>query len=89
MRDAESANAKLVQGPIGHGLIRNSTYDPWYQRQYCRWYFRGVFLAQVGTEELAAYSFTFPVTSAVMSLSLGISISVSSVLAELWRWQSD
>ncbi|SVB92573.1 uncharacterized protein METZ01_LOCUS245427, partial [marine metagenome] len=39
------------------------------------------FLAQVGTKELAAYSFTFPVTSAVMSLSLGISIGVSSVLA--------
>lgn len=39
------------------------------------------YLAQVGTAELVAYSFTFPVTGALMSLSLGISIGLSSVLA--------
>jgi putative MATE family efflux protein len=39
------------------------------------------FLGQVGTTELAAYSFTFPVTGALTSLSLGVSIGLSSVLA--------
>jgi putative MATE family efflux protein len=39
------------------------------------------YLGRVGTLELAAYSFTFPVTGALMSLSLGTSIGVSSVLA--------
>lgn len=39
------------------------------------------FLSQLGTKELAAYSFTFPITSALMSTSLGISIGLSSVLA--------
>ena len=39
------------------------------------------FLARVGTLELAAYSFTFAVSGALMSLSLGISIGLSSVLA--------
>lgn len=39
------------------------------------------YLGQLGTIPLAAYSFTFPVTGALMSLSLGISIGVSSVLA--------
>jgi putative MATE family efflux protein len=39
------------------------------------------YLGQLGTIQLAAYSFTFPVTGALMSLSLGISIGVSSVLA--------
>lgn len=39
------------------------------------------FLGQVGTQELAAYSFTFPVTGALTSLSLGVSIGLSSVLA--------
>jgi putative MATE family efflux protein len=39
------------------------------------------FLGQVGTRELAAYSFTFPVTGALTSLSLGVSIGLSSVLA--------
>lgn len=39
------------------------------------------FISKVGTSELAAYSFTFPVVGALMSISLGTSIGVSSVLA--------
>ncbi len=39
------------------------------------------YLGQLGTIPLAAYSFTFSVTGGLMSLSLGISIGVSSVLA--------
>ena len=74
--------ARLVQGPVGYGLLRLTAplilgisanliaglLEAWY-------------LAQVGTQDLAAYSFTFPVTGALMSLSLGISIGLSSVLA--------
>ena len=72
----------LVKGPVSRGLIRLTIpmiagisvtiiaglLEAWY-------------LAQIGTESLAAYSFTFPVTGALMSLSLGISIGLSSVLA--------
>jgi len=39
------------------------------------------YLGQLGTLTLAAYGFTFPVSGALMSVSLGISIGVSSVLA--------
>ncbi len=80
--DSKPKQARLVQGPVAYGLLRLTTplilgitanlaaglLEAWY-------------LAQVGTEELAAYSFTFPVTWALMSLSLGISIGLSSVLA--------
>lgn len=40
-------------------------------------------LGQLGTSDLAAYSFTFPVTGALMSISLGVSIGISSVLARV------
>jgi putative MATE family efflux protein len=43
--------------------------------------FETYLLGLVGTNELAAYSFTFAVTGALGSLSLGISIGLSSVLA--------
>lgn len=39
------------------------------------------YLGQLGSNELAALGFTFPVTSALMSLTLGVSIGMSSVLA--------
>ena len=38
-------------------------------------------LGRIGTETLAAYSFTFPVVGALTSLSLGLSIGLSAVLA--------
>ncbi len=77
-----STTARLVSGPVGGGLMRLTTpmilgisssiiaglIETWY-------------LSQLGTTTVAAYSFTFPVTSSLMSLSLGISIGVSSVLA--------
>ncbi|MGI9323303.1 MAG: MATE family efflux transporter, partial [Pseudomonadales bacterium] len=76
------SRARLVQGQVGAGLLRLSApmiigisasivagvLEAWY-------------LAQISTLALAAYSFTFPVTGALMSLSLGISIGLSSVLA--------
>ncbi len=43
--------------------------------------FETYLLGMIGTTELAAYSFTFAVVGALGSLSLGISIGLSSVLA--------
>ena len=41
------------------------------------------FVGQLGTEALAAVSFTFPVTFTVVSLSIGIGIGTSAVVAKL------
>lgn len=43
--------------------------------------FETYLIGLIGTAELAAYSFTFPVIGALQSISLGISIGLSSVLA--------
>lgn len=82
IRVSNTTAAKLTQGSVSSGLFRLSLpmilgissnlvaglVEIWY-------------LGMLGTKELAAYSFTFPVTSALMSISLGISIGLSSVLA--------
>ena len=39
------------------------------------------FIGQLGTEPLAAMTFTFPLTMALSSVALGISIGCSSVIA--------
>ncbi len=79
---SSAPKARLTSGPVSGGLLRLTIpmilgisssiiaglIEAWY-------------LGQIGTIQLAAYSFTFPVTGALMSLSLGISIGVSSVLA--------
>lgn len=39
------------------------------------------YLGLLGSEQLAALGFTFPVTAALMSITLGVSIGLSSVLA--------
>src|SRR5690606_34598012 len=41
------------------------------------------YIAQLGTKELAAFSFTFPVTMLVFHLILGFSIAISSVVSRL------
>ena len=42
-----------------------------------------LFISLLGTEELAAISFTFPVTFTVISLSIGLGIGTSAVIARL------
>ena len=45
------------------------------------------YLGLLGSEQLAALWFTFPVTAALMSITLGVSIGLSSVLArEVGGW---
>lgn len=41
------------------------------------------FIAMLGTDELAAISFTFPVTFTVISLNIGLGIGTSAVIARL------
>ena len=41
------------------------------------------FISMLGTEELAAISFTFPVTFTVISLNIGLGIGTSAVIARL------
>lgn len=82
MSDSQARQPRLVQGPVGWGLLRLTT--PMLlgiTANIGAGLVEAFFLAQVSTEALAAYSFTFPVISALMSISLGISIGLSSVLA--------
>jgi len=77
-----TAKARLTQGPIGAGLLRltlpmilgiSSSLLAGLAETY--------YLGLLGSNELAALGFTFPVTAALMSVTLGISIGLSSVLA--------
>ncbi|MGB1190549.1 MAG: MATE family efflux transporter [Pseudomonadales bacterium] len=77
-----TATARLTAGPIGPGLLRltlpmvlgiSSSLLAGLAETY--------YLGLLGSTELAALGFTFPVTSGLMSLTLGVSIGLSSVLA--------
>lgn len=73
---------KLTQGTVSSGLLRLTM--PMLLGIFANLgaaLFETFLLGKVGTASLAAYSFTFPVTGALGSLSLGISIGLSSVLA--------
>ncbi len=74
--------AKLTQGSVSTGLF-NLTLPMilGITSSLITAVFETYLLGLVGTDELAAYSFTFPVVGALSSLSLGISIGLSSVLA--------
>lgn len=76
--------ARLVQGDVSHGLMRlTAPMVIGITANMAAALLEAFYLARVGTAELAAYSFTFPVIGALMSLSLGISIGLSSVLARV------
>ena len=82
MSDEQVETPRLVQGRVSHGLLRLAApVILGITANIGAGLLEAFFLAQVSTLALAAYSFTFPVQGALMSLSLGISIGVSSVLA--------
>ncbi len=82
MSDESVETPRLVQGRVSHGLLRLAApVVLGITANIGAGLLEAFYLAQVSTESLAAYSFTFPVQGALMSLSLGISIGVSSVLA--------
>ena len=79
---SETTPPRLVQGRVSLGLLRlTAPMLLGITASIAAGLLEAFLLARVGTAELAAYSFTFPVTGALMSLSLGISIGLSSVLA--------
>lgn len=82
MSSEQDATPRLVKGSVPFGLFRlTAPVILGITANIGAGLLEAFYLAQVGTAELAAYSFTFPVTGALMSLSLGISIGLSSVLA--------
>ncbi|MBO6555861.1 MAG: MATE family efflux transporter [Pseudomonadales bacterium] len=82
MSDEQAETPRLVQGRVSQGLLRLAApVILGITANIGAGLIEAFFLAQVSTVALAAYSFTFAVQGALMSLSLGISIGVSSVLA--------
>ena len=82
MNKSESSPPRLVQGEVGPGLLRLTTpVILGISANIVAGLAETAFLSKLGTEVITAYSFTFPISAALMSLSLGISIGVSSVLA--------
>ncbi|MFT5013473.1 MAG: putative MATE family efflux protein [Patiriisocius sp.] len=73
---------KLTQGPVSSSLI-NLTIPMilGISSSLVAAIFETYLIGLIGTNELAAYSFTFPVIGALQSISLGLSIGLSSVLA--------
>ena len=75
-------SATLTQGSVQRGLI-NLTIPMilGISSSLVAAVFETWLLGRISTETLAAYSFTFPVVGALTSLSLGLSIGLSAVLA--------
>lgn len=73
---------ELLEGPIGLTLLRKSL--PVVGGMIAMMSFNLVdtwFISRLGTEELAAVSFTFPVVFTVISLAIGLGIGTSAVVA--------
>ena len=82
MNKPNPPTARLTTGPVPQGLLRmtlpmilgiSSSLLAGLAETY--------YISSLGSIPLAALGFTFPVTAALMSLTLGISIGMSSVLA--------
>jgi len=82
MTETDQPPPRLVKGKVSTGLLRLTTpVILGITANIGAGIVEAFLLARLGTETLSAYSFTFPISAALMSLSLGISIGVSSVLA--------
>lgn len=74
--------ANLISGPIGPTLTRLAIPMVWGLLAIISFNLVDTFfVARLGTEELAAISFTFPVVMVLMSTSLGLGIGAASVIA--------
>lgn len=77
-----SGKGDLTQGPILQHLVRLSVPMIWGILSIVSFQLVDTFyISLLGTTELAAMSFTFPVTMVVFSLIIGLGIGMSSVLA--------
>ncbi len=77
-----SETPRLTQGTVGGGLLHLTV--PMLlgiSSTLVAALFETYLIGLIGTDELAAYSFTFPVIGALQSISLGLSIGLSAVLA--------
>ena len=80
---SESTHHKLVEGSVREALIRMTM--PMIFGMLMMFTFNMVdtlFISFLGTEPLAAISFTFPVAFTVMSMAIGLSIGASAVVAK-------
>lgn len=78
-----SRGIKLTEGPVGPALRRLA--GPMVAGIVSIFLFNIVdtwFIGQLGAEPLAAMAFTFPVTSVVQAVTLGIGIGASAVIAQ-------
>lgn len=74
----------LTEGPIKGHLVRLSVPMTWSILVMVSFQLIDTFyISLLGTDQLAAISFTFPVTMAIFSLTMGFSIAMSSVLSRL------
>jgi len=72
----------LTQGPVGPGLFRlTAPMMIAVSSSIVVQMIETGFIGQLGTDQLAAVTFTFPVTMMLTSVALGISIGTSSVIA--------
>ena len=79
---ASPSRAQLTHGPVAERLRELTVPTVW--GVFAMMTFNVVdtwFVGQLGTRELAAMSFTFPVVMTLMSVSIGLSAGTSSVLA--------
>lgn len=80
---SESNRHKLVEGSVRESLIRMTT--PMIFGMLMMFTFNIVdtlFISFLGTEPLAAVSFTFPVAFTIMSMAIGLGIGASAVVAK-------
>lgn len=74
----------LTEGPIKTHLVRLSVPMTWGILVMVSFQLIDTFyISLLGTKELAAISFTFPVTMAIFSITMGFTIAMSSVLSRL------
>lgn len=75
-------HGNLVEGPLTGHLLRMAAPMTWGIFAIISFQLVDLFfIAQMGTKELAAVSFTLPVSMAIFSLLLGLAIGTSSVLS--------
>jgi putative MATE family efflux protein len=83
-RPTASGRTDLTHGPIKNHLIRLAVPMTWGILVIISFQLVDTFfVSMLGTEELAALAFTFPVTFFIFSITMGFSIAMSSVIARL------
>ena len=77
-----SENAKLTRGPIrGHLVTQTAPMIVGVAAMMSIGLIDAYFIGQLGSTELAAISFIFPISVAVTSLAIGLMVGINSVIA--------